>query len=59
MTAAKRCDYPTVLTQDPDEVEFCGEPAVWETDDLRECHNLCDRHCNAALQWNDFRREEL
>jgi len=43
----------------PGIADTCDKPANWETNDLAEVHYLCERHCAEALQFNDFRRDEV
>ncbi len=47
-----RCEYPMGS-------DACGEPAVWETDDLQEVHHLCAEHCIDAFLSNDFVAERV
>lgn len=51
------CQHPVDLA--PGIADTCDKPANWETNDLAEVHYLCERHCAEALQFNDFRRDEV
>ncbi len=56
---SRGCEHPVTLAVDPPTMDVCGKPAVWETQDLKEVHHLCDEHCTEALLWNDFTRDAL
>lgn len=55
MSRRTSCDYPVRIGKGA--WDTCDKPAVWETDDLAEIHNLCADHCAEAMQMNDFRAD--